>query len=135
MIIICGFDLLRADFAVRRGGQREHLVSGRFDRAGLVDVDVPGFGAQRALVRAQRGGDHGRVRLRAADEEVHVDVVPPAGGADLRARRSADFVLAVARRLQEIRLRKPLENLRVAALCIIAVEIDHGFLPFVSHTI
>ena len=125
---MCGVRCLHlrgADFAVGCRGKREYLVTGRLHSARLVHVDVSRFRAQRALVRAQNRRNHRRVRLRAADEEVHVDVVSAARRADLGARRVADLVLAVADSLHQIRVTKPLENLRMAALRIITVKVNH----------
>ena len=102
------FHLLCGDLAVRGGGQRQHFVTRRFHRAGLVHVDVSGVRTQRTLVRAKNRCNNGGIRLRAADEKMHVHVLATACFADLRARQIANFVLAVADSLHHIRFTKAL---------------------------
>ena len=112
------------DLAVR-SGNGDHLVSGRFDGAAFVHVDVPGIGADGGLMRAQRRGDHHEVGLRAADEEVHGRLRRVAGGADQRGGAFAVRVFSVAGRLLHVGSDEGFEDGEMASLAVIAVETDH----------
>ena len=86
---------------------------------------MAGIGADCALMRPQRRGKEGEIRLRAADEKVNVRVRPLDLGANQIARAFADRVLAVAGRLIEIGFRHARKNPRMRALQIIAFKTNH----------
>ena len=111
-------DGTRCELAVRVR-QGEHLVPARLDRTRLVHGDMAGVCRDDALIGAQERRDHDAVRLRAAREEVYLRMRCPACRTDLFPRRIGVYVEAVARRLLQIRLCEPLQNLRMRALHIV----------------
>lgn len=121
--------LFGGQFAVV-GGDCEHLMAGGFDGSRLVDVDVAGCGCYDAFVRAESGGDDCGVGLRAADEEMHVDVGILADLADEGACLGADSVVAVAGVLQVGRCRESAEDLRASGAGIVASEVYHCYFYF-----
>ncbi len=86
----------RVHFAVVLGN-REHLVPGELDGAGLVHVRMAGGDRDHACIRRGDGVDDDLVGLRAADEEPHIRVRLAAGLADLGLGLIAQFVGPVAR--------------------------------------
>ena len=67
-----------------------------------MDVDVAALGADHALVGLQDGGDHGRIRLRPADEEMHLGVRAVEHVANHVRRFRAMGILPVAERLLQV---------------------------------
>ena len=67
------FDVGGVDLAVHGGGV-EDLVTTALDNAGLMHVDVAGVGGDDSLPGQEDRVDDGRVRLRAAHQEIHVGV-------------------------------------------------------------
>ena len=124
-----GAHLVGADFAiVSRCGFA--LVARVLDRAGLVHVDVPRVGADDTLPWAQGGLDDDEVRLRAADEEVHIGRGRTCTLANQAGRALAHFVAAIAAKRLVVNSLERLENLGEGAFAVIAVESDHGILAF-----
>ena len=124
-----GTHLIGADFAiVSRCGFA--LVARVLDRAGLVHVDVPRVGADDALPWAQGGLDDDEVRLRAANEEVHIGRGRTCTLANQASRALAHLVAAIAAKRLVVNSLKRLENLGEGAFAVIAVESDHGILAF-----
>lgn len=111
-----------------RSGHGDHLVAGGLDRAGLVHVDVAGVGSDHGLPRAQERSRGEQVRLRAADEKVHVGIRTGKAGADGVGRAAAVIVEPVARGGVEIRVAQGAQNVRVCALGIVILEAEHGAL-------
>ena len=111
-------------------GHGDHLVAGGLDRAGLVHVDVAGVGSDHGLPRAQERSRGEQVRLRAADEKVHVGIRTGKAGAD-GVGRAAVVVEPVAGGGVEIRVAQGAQNVRVCALGIVILEAEHGGFPFV----
>ena len=105
--------------------QREHLVPGVFDRAGLVRGDVPRFRGDRALVVAQQHRGGHRVGLRPTRQEAHVRLRRAAGGADLLRRARAVAVRAVAGQRLPVRLQQALQDRRMRPGRIIALKGNH----------
>ena len=114
-----------------RAGHGDHLVAGGLDGAGLVHVDVAGVGRDHGLPRAQEGGRGELVRLRAADEKVHVGIRAGEAGADGVGCAAAVIVEPVARGGAEIRIAQGAQYVRVGALGVIILEAEHGGFPFV----
>ena len=114
-----------------RAGHGDHLVAGGLDRAGLVHMDVAGVGRDHGLPRAQEGGRGELVRLRAADEEVHVGVRAGEAGADGVGRAAAVVVEPVARRGAEVGVAQGAQHVRVRTLGVIVLKAEHGGSPFV----
>ena len=114
-----------------RAGHGDHLVAGGLDRAGLVHIDVAGVGRDHGLPRAQEGGRGELVRLRAADEEVHVGVRAGEAGADGVGRAAAVVVEPVARRGAEVGVAQGAQHVRVRTLGVIVLKAEHGGSPFV----
>ena len=124
-----GAHLVGADFAiVSRCGFA--LVARVLDRAGLVHVDVPRVGADDALPWAQGGLDDDEVRLRAANEEVHIGRGHTCTLANQAGRALAHLVAAIAAKRLVVNSLERLENLGEGAFAVIAVESDHGILAF-----
>ena len=90
-----GADLLRCDLALLPR-QREHFVAGGLHRAGLVDVDMAGVGAEHALIGPQQGGDHRQVGLGAPGQKVDGTLRGGAGLPDQRGGPGTVGVGAVA---------------------------------------
>ena len=109
-------------------GHGDHLVTGGFDRAGLVHVDVTGVGCDHGLPRAQERGRGEQVRLRAADEKVHVGIRTGKAGADGIGRAAAVIVEPVAGGGVEIRVAQGAQHVRVCTLGIVILEAEHGAL-------
>ena len=114
-------------------GQGQALVAGGLDRAGLMHVDMAGLGAEHAFVGAQSRRDDGHVGLGAADEEMHRALLAGEGLADGVGSLLAVVVGAVARGLFKVGGGQLLQDRRVAALEVIAVQADHILsVPFVT---
>ena len=116
------FDVSRVDLAVHGRGV-EDLVAAALDDASLVHVDVTGVGGNDALPGQEDRIDDGRVRLRAADQEVHVSVGGLAGLADQVAGALAVLVSAVARGLFHVGGDEGIEHPGVRALLVVAGEV------------
>ena len=101
-----------------------------FHRAGLMHVDMPGGGAQHALMGTQDGGDHRHIGLGAAHQKMHGGLRGLAGRADQRPGALAVGVLAVAGGLLHIGAGQRLQDRRMRALHIITVKTDHIAAPF-----
>ena len=126
-----GTHLIGADFAiVSRCGFA--LVARVLDRAGLVHVDVPRVGADDALPWAQGGLDDDEVRLRAANEEVHIGRGRTCTLANQASRALAHLVAAIAAKRLVVNSLECLENLGEGAFAVIAVEPNHKILTFVN---
>ena len=124
-----GTHLIGADFAiVSRCGFA--LVARVLDRAGLVHVDVPRVDADDALPWAQGGLDDDEVRLRAANEEVHIGRGRTCTLANQASRALAHLVAAIAAKRLVVNSLERLEDLGERAFAVIAVESDHGILAF-----
>ena len=117
-------DLVTGNLAVH-AGNRQHLVAGGLNRAGLVAGDVSVVRRQHALVRLENRRDGDKVGLGAAYQKMHVGVLPAAGAANLCPRAVAVVVGAVAGQLLHVGLHHSFQNLRVSALQIIAVKVNH----------
>lgn len=112
-------------------GHGDHLVAGGLDRAGLVHVDMAGVGCDHGLPRAQERSRGEQVRLRAADEKVHVGIRTGKAGADSIGRTAAVVVEPVAGGGAEIRVAQGAQHVRVCALGIVILKAEHGGFPFV----
>ena len=119
-----GVEVGRVQLAVRRN-DGQHLVPRGLDGAGLVHGDVPGVGADRALMRPERAGEHRQVRLRPADEKMHLRVRRGAQFPHPRARGVRDSFDAVAARLDEIVLLQRPQDLGDGALGVVGFKSDH----------
>lgn len=78
-------EVRRIDFA-KMVWQRQHLVPAKLDGSRLVYADVPAAGRDDTLVGVQQGVNDSRVRLRAANQEMHLRLRAVAGGADFLPR-------------------------------------------------
>ena len=114
-----------------RAGHGDHLVAGGLDGAGLVHVDVAGVGRDHGLPRAQERGRGELVRLRAADEKVHVGIRAGEAGADGVGCAAAVVVEPVACGDAEVCVAQGAQHVRVGALGVIVLEAEHGGFPFV----
>ena len=103
-----------------------HLVACGLDGPGLVHGDVPRDRRYNALMRAQRGADHGEVGLRAADDEVYRRLRRGALFTYHRRGGIAVFVVAVAGGLVVIDFLYRRQNLRQRALKVVALEPYHA---------
>ena len=81
-------------------------MSGRLDRSGLMDIDMPGIRRDHTLMRPQNRRDHGRIRLRAAHKELHLCIFLRTECADLHPRSLTINILPITRRLLQIRLHQ-----------------------------
>ena len=106
-------------------------MAGGLDRAGLVHVDVAGVGCDHGLPRAQERSRGEQVRLRAADEKMHVGIRTGKAGTDSIGRTAAVVVEPVAGGGAEIRVAQGAQHVRVCALGIVILEAEHGGFPFV----
>ena len=106
-------------------GERDHLVAGRLDGAGLVHVRMAGINGDDALVRGEHGVDHGLVGLRAADEEPHVGVGRLACFADPALGIFAGRVAAVSGERRVVGPRETVEDLGAGPIGIIVSERQH----------
>ena len=116
------FDVGSIDLAFDGRGV-EDLVAAALDDAGLVHVDVSGIGGDDALPGQEDRIDDGRVRLRAADQEVHVGVGGLAGLADQVAGAPAVLVGAVAARLFHVGGDEGVEHPGVRAFLVVTGEV------------
>ena len=105
------------------GGGVEDLVTAALDDAGLVHVDVAGMGGDDALPGQEDRVDDGRVRLRAADQEVNVSVGGLAGLPDQVAGTLAVLVGAVAARLFHVGGDEGVEHPGVRAFLVVTGEV------------
>ena len=103
-------------------GEGQALVAGGLDRTGLMDVDVAGLGADHALVGQQQWVNSPLIGLGAADEEVHRALLAGEGFADGVCSLLAVVVGAVARGLFKVGGGQLLQDGRMAALQVIAVQ-------------
>ena len=111
-------------------GERQHLVPGGLDGAGLMHVDVPGGGGHRACIGGGDGVDDGLVGLGAADQEAHIRIRRAAGLADAGLGGFADGVGAVAGELRGVRGFQTFEDAGVGAAAVVVLKGQHGrFLP------
>ena len=112
------------DFALMLG-KGEHLVAGRFNGAGFVDVDVAGGGADHALVGGQHGADDHGVGLGAAGDEVDVRLGGLTGGTDFFLGGSGPAVGTVAGLLGQIGVQQGLQYLGMSAFAVIISKTVH----------
>ena len=117
-------DLPGGDFAVLRG-QRQHFVAARLNGTRLMDVDVGALRGHHALMRAQRGGNDGQIRLRAADQKLHVRLRGAAQFLDRLARLRAVDIFAIAGRLLQVGFLQALQNRRMRTFAVIAFKSNH----------
>ena len=110
-----------------RVGNDQHLVAGRFYRAGLVDKKVAGFGAQHRLVRAQGGRRGDEIGLGAAGKEPDIGLGAPDLPPDEFPCFLAVGVKAVAGGLLTVGLGQGLQNAFVAALAVIVDKQGHWY--------
>ena len=106
-------------------GQGDHLVAGGLHRACLMDGDVARLRRNHALIAAQRRRQEGKVGLGAAHQQVHVRLRGRAGPLNHRPRLRAELVLAVADGLRKVGVQHLLQDARMRALLIVAVETYH----------
>ena len=109
---------------------RADLVPGRFNRAGLVNVDVPRRCGNHALPRAKRGGDNDGICQRAAHDEVNVRIRAIGQFSDRVRRMTTKRVHAVAAGGFKIAARERFEDGRMRALGIVIAERNHDDLSF-----
>ena len=108
--------------------QREDLVTGVLDGAGLVCGDMPRVrGDDAFIVFQKRRNDHG-VCLRAADEELDVRVGTFTCHADLLLRAVAVAVRSIAGQLLEVRVCERLQHVGVCPGDVITFKRNHGVL-------
>ena len=107
-------------------GHRQYLVTARLNGTCLVEGNVPRVRRQNALIGAEETADDGGVGLGAAYQKFHLGVGAVAGGADFVLGLSAVGVLTVADGLFQVGVQKPLEDGRMRAFEIVAVEVEHG---------
>ena len=91
--------------------------------AGLMHVDVAGIGGDNTLPGQKDRIDDGGVRLRAADQEVHVGVGGLAGLADQVAGALAVLVGAVAAGLFHVGGDEGVEHPGVCAFLVVTGEV------------
>ena len=115
------FHRLRTQFSVFVGNAQYFMAAG-LDGAGFMHGDMAGIRRNHALPGPQRRGKHGQVGLRAAHQEMYVHIRPLAQVANDFRRLAAIFVLAVPGRLHKVRLLQALQDARVRAFAIVAVE-------------
>ena len=116
------FDVGGIDLAFD-GGSVEDLVAAALDDAGLMHVDVAGVGGDDALPGQEDRVNDGGVRLRAADQEVHVGVGGLAGASDQVAGALAVLVGAVAARLFHVGGDEGVEHPGVRAFLVVTGEV------------
>ena len=121
-----GFANLPGVYFAVSGGQRQHLVAGGLHGAGFMHVDVAVVGAEHALPGPERGFDDDEVRLRAADQKLHVGPGRGAGGANEVTGLVAVMIFAVAGRLFEIALGEKFQNARMRAFFVVRFKTKHG---------
>ena len=98
-------------------------MAAALDDAGLVHVDVAGVGGDDALPGQEDRVDDGGVRLRAADQEVHVGVGGLAGLTNQVAGVLAVLVGAVAARLFHVGGDEGVEHPGVRAFLVVTGEV------------
>ena len=115
-------DVGGVDFAVNGRGV-EDLVAAALDDAGLVHVDVAGVRRDDALPGQKDRVDDRRIRLRAADQEVHVGVGCLAGLANQVAGALAVLVGAVAAGLLHVGGDEGIKHPGVRTLLVVTGEV------------
>ena len=98
-------------------------MAAALDDAGLVHVDMAGVGSDDALPGQEDRVDDGRVRLRAADQEVHVGVGGLAGLANQVAGTLAVLVGTVARGLFHVGGDEGIKHPGVRTLLVVTGEV------------
>jgi hypothetical protein len=101
--------------------KHKHLMSCRFDGAGLVNVDMSALSSDDTFVTGEKGIDDGRIGLGAAYEEIYVSIRAAAGETDFVLRCSGERVVTISRGRDLVGLYKFLKDLRMGAFHIIAV--------------
>ena len=107
--------------------QGQYLVAAGLDGAGLVDVHVAGGCADHALIAAQHAGDGDAVGLCAAGKKLDLQVVPPAGRADLPLGLPGIGIGAVTLQGDQVALQKVLQHLRMRAFGVVGCKRQHDF--------
>ena len=102
-------------------------MAGGLDGPRLMDVDVPGLGAQGPLVGPQQGGDHRLVGLGAPHQEGHLRLGSLAGLQNQLPGVAAVLVHPVTRGLLQVGLGQPLQNAGMGSLAVVALKSNHGF--------
>ena len=102
-------------------------MAGGLDGAALVDIDVAGISAQHTLPRPQHRGDHRQVGLGAAHQEMNIDRLVLAQGADSFSGALAVGILSITGGLFLVGLQQPLQNGGMGAGVVIAFKADHDF--------
>ena len=92
---------------------------------------MAGVGSDHGFPRAQERSRGELVRLRAADEKVHVGIRTGKAGTDSVGRAAAVVVEPIAGGGAEIRVAQGAQHVRVCALGIVILEAEHGGFPFV----
>ena len=111
----------------RIGRKSQHLVSGVLNGTRFVHIDVPGVGANHALIGAEQRSDDGGVGLRATHQKVHRSIGAANSLDDGTARPGTIAVLAVARCLLQISCYKALHYCRMRSLVVVALKLYHRF--------
>jgi len=106
-------------------GQSQAFVAGGLDCAGLMHMDVPGIRAEHALPGLERRRNHGQVRLRCADKEMHIGVGGIAQAAYLCSSLGAVFILAIAGGLVKIGLLQKVQHGRGRAFAVVTFKTKH----------
>ena len=79
--------------------ERQDLVPAKFNRARLMNRNVPAVRRNDALKTFQHRADNNRVCLCAADQKINLGVGSLASRTNFSPRRFAELVIAVTRRL------------------------------------
>ena len=116
------FDVGGVDLAVHGRGV-EDLVAAALDDAGLVHVDMAGVRRDDPLPRQEDRVDDGRIRLRAAHQEVHVGVGSLAGLANQVAGALAVLVGAIAAGLLHVGGDEGIQHPGVRAFLVVTGEV------------
>ena len=119
------FQFVRPYLSVVVMGKGDYFVSGEFNCAGFVHVDVAGRGGYGTLPGLEQGVDDSGVGLRASNQEKDVGVGVRAGFADALFGAFAVFVNAVCAGIFVVCLLKSLQDCGVHPAVIIAIEIKH----------
>lgn len=114
---IC-IDIFGAQLAIRMW-QGQDLVPTELDGTGLMQADMTRVCRDDALIRGEQRVDDRRIRLRAADEKIDIGLRALAGRPDLRTRRLADGIRAIAKHRHAIHFRKTLQYLRMSSFHVI----------------
>ena len=88
-------------------------------------MDVPGIRAEHALPGLERRRNHGQVRLRCADKEMHIGVGGIAQAAYLCSSLGAVFILAIAGGLVKIGLLQKVQHGRGRAFAVVTFKTKH----------